>query len=127
MNEELKNIKPDVEIPVDFISYFVFALFVLIIIIVLVFLFFYFARQKKKPSGREKATIILKNLDLQNLPDKQIAYLFTKYGQLSLNPYYEDEFANIVRQLEEFKYKKNIPDIDEDLRDDIKEYIKVRI
>lgn len=127
MLEKLKPIKQNVDISLGIETYFylvlIFALFVFTFTLVVKFL----KRPKKRISKYELARKYLKNLPLDNLEDKQIAYQFTKYGRLALNPYFEDEFVAIVRQLEAFKYKKTIPKIDNDLKEQIKEYIKVRV
>lgn len=124
--EKLKNIKPNEIIYIDFISYGILILFVIFILGCLIVLLS-FLRKKRKFTLTQKATTMLKNIDLDNLSSKQIAYLFTKYGRISLNKYYEDEYLRIVKQLEVFKYKKDTPEIDADLKLEIQEYIKVRL
>lgn len=126
LTEQLKNIKPNETINIDILAYGILLFFILFLLICIVFLFA-FLKRKKKLTSAQKAKILLKNLDLENTSDKQIAYLFTKYARQSLNQYFEDEYIKIVKQLEPFKYKKDIPPIDFDLKNEIKEYIKVCI
>jgi hypothetical protein len=125
--ENLKNIKPDELVTIDLATIgWIVGLFITIFLVVKL-IFFVAKLKKRKPTKQELAIKYLKNLDLETLCDKQIAYQFTKYGTISLNPYFEDEFVKIVRQLKDFKYKKDVPLIDKDLKEQIKEYIKARI
>ncbi len=127
MIEQLKNIKPNEAIQIDPISYVILFLVIVLIFSFIALIFMVFNLKKRKLTSIQQATILLKKLDFQNIPDKTLAYVFTKYGRISLNPYYEDEYVKIIRQLEKFKYKKYIPAMDDDLKAEIKEYIKVRI
>jgi hypothetical protein len=123
--EQLKDIKPSQTIQIDLVPYFlgVTAFVVLIVAIIL----FFTLRKKKKPTQRQRAIVHLKSMNFDTLEDKQIAYQFCQYGHQCLEDHYQDEFFKIERQLEAFKYKKEVPIIDEDLKSQMKDYIKVRL
>ena len=61
------------------------------------------------------------------MEDKQLAYEFTKHGYITVEEHFYDELIKIIKQLESFKYKQEIPKIDDELKEQIKDYIKVRI
>ena len=82
--------------------------------------------KSKKIDKRKVSVLYLKSFDFE-MEDKQIAYEFTKHGYITLEEHFSDEFFKIVKQLEPFKYKQNIPKIDTELKEQIKDYIKVRI
>ena len=122
--KELKDIRAIEIIPIDFLSYF---LTISGFIIASVVLYYFLTKKKKKPTKQQLATKNLKELDFEKFSDKTIAYQFTLYGYICLQKHYEDEFLKIVRQLEKYKYKKNVDKIDSDLISQMKEYIKVRL
>jgi purine-cytosine permease-like protein len=122
--DKLKDIRDIETIHIDFIPYILTAIgIILVICIVLYFIF----RKKKKLSKEQLAKKHLKALDIEKLDDKTLAYEFTLYGHICLQKHYEDEFLKIVHQLERYKYKKKVPKIDDDLKHQIKDYIKVRL
>jgi hypothetical protein len=124
--EELKDIKPNIEI-VN--SGFVDTIFIVavIVIVLLIFFFIYKLLRKNKKIDKRKASVLyLKGLDF-NMDDKQLAYEFTKHGYITVEEHFYDEFIKILKQLEPFKYKQNIPKIDAELKEQIKDYIKVRV
>ena len=122
--DKLKDIKSIEHISIDFTNYFIFvALFVLLIVAIVIFL----KTRKKKITKEQKASMYLKAMDFKSFDDKTLAYNFTIYGHECVQEHYKDEFLNIVRQLEQYKYKKDIKKIDDDLLSQMKEYIKVRV
>ena len=124
--EELKDIKPLVTI-IDDVLVNSFLIGLLIVIVVLCGYFLYkFFKKNKKPTKREQSVLILKSFNFED-DDKNIAYLFTKHGFVTVEEHFKDEFLKIVRQLEQYKYKKDIPKIDNELKEQMKDYIKVRI
>ena len=121
---ELKDIKAIESISIDFSAYFIFiALCILSIIFIVVFL----KTRKKKLTKSQKASRYLKALDFSSYDDKTLAYDFTIYGHECLQAHNEDEFFKIIRQLEQYKYKKDIQKIDSELIEEMKDYIKVRV
>lgn len=124
--EELKDIKPNIEIiDSSFIDNILIVIGVLIVL-GLFFLLYKLLMKSKKIDKRKVSVLYLKSFDFE-MEDKQIAYEFTKHGYITLEEHFSDEFFKIVKQLEPFKYKQNIPKIDTELKEQIKDYIKVRI
>ncbi|HIP12431.1 MAG TPA: hypothetical protein EYG73_06900 [Arcobacter sp.] len=121
---ELKDIKAIESISIDFSAYFIFiALCILCIVVLIIFL----KTRKKRLTKSQKASRYLKALDFDTYDDKTLAYNFTIYGHECLQSHYEDEFLKIIRQLEQYKYKKDIQKIDSELIEEMKDYIKVRV
>ncbi len=123
--DKLKDIKQIEIIPVDFSIYFI-AISIGIILFSIV-LYLSMRKKIKKLTKKQIAKQYLKQLDFDKLSSKQIAYDFTLYGYDCVEEHYKDEFQKIVSQLAPYKYKKDVPQIDFDLIDQMKDYIKVRV
>jgi len=124
--EQLKDIKDIQNLSIDFLPYFIGIGLFLFIILLTFLIYFYFKYAKAKPTKAQKAKKYLKNMDY-NRDARDIAYDFTLYGYDCLNSKFKDEYESIVIKLELFKYKKDLPSMNEELIDDMKEYIKVRL
>jgi hypothetical protein len=123
---KLKDIKSVEFIAVDFTTYYIaFGLFVLFILFSYL-IYFYIKNSNKKPTKKQIAKEYLKKMDFQN-DSKTIAYDFTLNAKICLNEKFEDEYNGIVSKLEAYKYKKEVQNIPNELKDDMKEYIKVRL
>jgi len=122
--DKLKDIRAIENIDIDFIPYIIGAIVCLIVISIILYFIF---RKKRKPTKEQLAKKHLKNLDIDNLDDKTLAYEFTHFGHICLQKHYEDEFDRIVHQLQRYKYKPKVPKIDDDLKHQMKDYIKVRL
>jgi hypothetical protein len=123
--DKLKDIKPIQTITIDFTFYFI--IISLIIIIFAIVIYFLTRNKNKKLTKAQIARKYLKNFDFKSLSDKQIAYDFTRYGYDCLQEQYKDEFLKIINQLKPFKYKKIVGKIDDDLIDQMKDYIRIRV
>lgn len=125
MIEQLKDIKPLEVLSINYTPYFitlgvvVFSLFVLIAI-------FLYLKSKKELTKRQVAIKALQQLDF-TADSKTIAYCFTLYGKECVEPAYYDEFQNIISELEQFKYKKDVDHLSQELIDEMREFIKVRL
>lgn len=115
---ELQGIKNLEIIEVNLLPYFL--LFGIVFILVL----FLFLKRKKKRKKKAFAKQYLRELFIKNLSDKEIAYGFTKYGRKIVQEEGKERFYKIAEQLENFKYKKEVPTIDPKLLHEMKEYIK---
>ncbi len=119
MNEDvlskLHDIKELEKIPDN--SIFIFTLLVFLGILVLlsiVFLIIKFIKNRKK-SPRKKYFEILKNVDFKD--SKNCAYTITKYARLIVTNEREKKLANeLVEELEKFKYKKNVENINDEIK-----------
>ena len=124
--ENLKDIKPIVTIVDTTLIDGILIGLCIICIVIIGYLIYRFLRKKRKPTVREQSVLFLKSFNFED-DDKNIAYLFTKHGYLTLEEHFKDEFIKIVNQMELYKYKKDIPKIDNELKEQMKDYIKVRI
>ncbi len=125
--EELKGLKPDAEIVNSVLVHSLLLVVFILIFLGLLFLAYKFFKKKKKIDARKVSVLYLKSFDFDTLEDKQIAYEFTKHGYITVEEHFNDEFLRILRQLETYKYKKDIPKIDDELKEQMRDYIKVRI
>ena len=119
----LKDIKTIVSIP-DYSLYILIAI-ILVVVIVLVFIVYKYLtriRKTKQLSSKQIAFNKLKNLDYENTKD--VVYSFTIEGSLFVNEKNKDIFEQIQKELEEFKYKKDVQKLPNNLQNKIKEYIK---
>jgi hypothetical protein len=121
----LRDIKASQTIEISLLPYFLSLTFLILFIVGI--LLYFMLRTKKKPTKKQLAIRHLKSIDFDKLEDKQIAYQFCAYGYQCLEEHYKDEFKKIEGQLEVFKYKKEIPKLDKDLKDQMIDYIKVRL
>lgn len=106
--DELKDIKPFVEIP-DFSLYMVILVGILVILLLVlgVFKVYNYFKYAKK-SKEAKAKIKLKNLDFSS--SKQAAYTITKYAPLlAKNQFHKELLEELLEVLEKYKYKKEVP------------------
>jgi hypothetical protein len=125
--EELKDIKPEIVIVNSFLIDTLFFAFIIVLVGLLGYFIYRFMKKERKKDKRKLSVLYLKSFDFENLEDKQIAYEFTKHGYITLEEHFCDEFFKILKQLEPFKYKQEVPKIDDDLKGQMKDYIKVRI
>ena len=122
MIKGLKDIKPIVEIPDNSLVILSVSLFVVLIIGVLLYLLLKpKRRRKKKLTPFEIKKEELKSINYDD--DKEVAYRFTTHAVEFLNEKNRDEYEKIVKELEPYKYKKEIPKMDEELKEKIKRFI----
>jgi len=120
---QLKDIKPIVVVP-DNSLYILIAIVIGLVIVILFFAFKYFTRIKKtkQPTIKEIALKKLKNLDYKNT--KEVVYSFSVDGALFINEKNKKEFELLEKELEIFKYKKDVEKLPNNLKKKIKDYIK---
>jgi len=114
--KQLKDIKPN-ETIIDY-QFYVFIGFVVLLIILLVFLIFKFLKKKKPNPYLEK----LKKIDFNN--SKKTAYEFTEYAKYFINEENKAFYEQIVKELEKYKYKPVVDDLDDEIIKKIKKYIE---
>ncbi len=115
MNNELRDIKPLLEIPDS--SYYLFLALVALAVILLVIVVWFLVKKfwKKKKVDMQKVYFEqFKNLEWTNV--KQSAYEATELGRkLTLNNERAREiYAQLVPMLESYKYRKEVPMLDEE-------------
>jgi hypothetical protein len=115
MEDELRDIKPLLEIPDS--SYYLFLALVALVIILLVSLIFFLVKKfwKKKKVNMQKVYFEqFKNLDWTNV--KYSAYEATELGRkLTLeNERAKEIYTQLIPMLESYKYRKEVPSLDEE-------------
>lgn len=111
--EELRDIKPPLELP--FLSYVVYWVVIVVSIILLLSLGYYLFNKYYKNFQKKKefnALEKLESLDMSN--SKDFAYRATYYGAMLLDsPQKEEIFEELKLDLEKYKYRKNVEPLDE--------------
>jgi len=119
--EKLKDIKGIVEVP-DFSLYYFIAIDFAIIAFIVFLVFLFKTKKKPKPTKKEIALKILKNMDF--LDTKKSVYDFCEYGALFVNENNQNSFQTIEKELQKYKYKKDVPNLDEESIKKMKDFIK---
>ena len=120
---QLKDIKPLVAVPDN--SIYIFSGVVILILLIISFAIYkYLTRVKKSKqlSQKQLAFKRLKNLNFNNTKD--VVYSFSVDGFLFVNDKNKAEFEQIEKQLEAYKYKKQIEKLPKELEEKIKKFIK---
>jgi len=120
---QLKDIKPIVDV-VDYSFYYLLALIICVSVVIIFILYKYFTRVKKtkQPSRRKIALNRLKTLDFTNT--KEVVYTFSVDGYVFINEKNKQMFEDIEKELETYKYKKDVKRLSNDLQEKIKKFIK---
>ena len=116
---KLRDIKPIVTVPDDSLMYLLIAITGL----ALVGFFIWKAIKIKQNNDRKIAIEKLKKLDFND--SKTVAYDFKKYAQILCNEENKVQFEQINSDLEQYKYKKHVADLEEVLIQKIKDFIHV--
>lgn len=119
MNEDilskLHDIKELERIPDN--SIFIFSILVFLAILVLLLITFFIIKlfKNRKTNDRKKYYEILKNIDFND--SKKSAYDITKYARLLASNDREKRLCEeLIEELENYKYKKNVDDIDNSIK-----------
>ena len=122
--EQLRDIKPLVEIP-DY-SFFLYLLFIVVVTTLAAVAVYLVIRLfgRKKKNRRAEILARLRSLDLADA--KKAAYEITKWGRYIVT----DEsrarlYEDLVRKLTRYKYKKEVPPLDEDIKRQIHLFLRV--
>lgn len=115
----LKDIKPIVTVPDDSLMYLLIATTGLL----LVGFFIWKVIKIKQNNDKKIAIENLRNLDFTN--SKIVAYDFKKYAEMLCNDENKAQFEQINSDLEQYKYKKHVGDLEETLIQKIKDFIHV--
>lgn len=120
---QLKEIQPIVAVH-DMSLYYLIALMTLILIAVSYSVYKYFTRIKKskKPTAKQVAFDKLKHLDYTNT--KEVVYTFSVDGFLFVNEKNKEQFERVEKELEEFKYKKDVEKLPQGIIESIENFIK---
>jgi len=119
MNIPIRDIKPNAEI-IDIWWYVFLSGGILLVLSILIFTVFYLKNKKKN----YKKTLLkqLKNLPFHD--SKTTAYMFTALAKAFVTENNIKEYEEIVNSLEIYKYKKEVPPLDEKTKEKIIDFIK---
>ncbi len=119
---KLKDIKDIVEVG-DYSMYYLLA-YILLAILIFVVIFYILTkpRRRKKPTNKEMALTALKSMNYDN--SKETAYGFTLNIPFFITDENKKEIEDILEKLEIYKYKREIPQMDSELKDRIKKAVK---
>ena len=120
---KLHDIKPLVE--VNDYSFYYFLVLVGVFLVVFVgflYLLYKWLKHKKKEDIRKKHLKILLNVNLNDT--KKAAYTLTKYGATFKDDdiRHKEMYKNMIEKLENYKYKKEVEDFDNETLSYIKLY-----
>jgi len=120
---QLKDIKPIVEV-VDHSLYYFSAIVLIIVVLISVILYKYFNRIKpsKKPTQKQLILQKLQNLDYNDTKD--VIYSFSVDLFPLINEDKKEQYETIVSKLSQYKYKKEIEQLSEQLKQEIQQFIK---
>ena len=115
MNEELRDIKPLLEIPDH--SYTLFIVLASFMVLILIALLFFLGKQlweRRKVNMRKVYFERLKTVDWSN--SKKAAYEVTFFGRALSNnePRIEEIYKQLLPLLTAYKYKKEVPNVEEE-------------
>ena len=120
--EKLRDIKGTVEV-VDYSMYYLIVLIFLVFVAIIAIIWFLRKpKKRKKPTSAQKALQNLKDIDYEN--SKDIAYTFSLNIPFFTNEKNSEEIKKILEKAEVYKYKKDIPDMDEEFKKSVKKIIE---
>ena len=121
--EELKDIKGIIEVP-DYSLWILLSIIVCVIFSLVLAIYFFKNRRKKRKKPTLKQ-IAMKNLKEINFDDTKCAvYTFCENFQYFTNEKNKESFEKLQKELEIFKYKKEIEKLSEEQINKIKSMIK---
>ena len=121
--EGLRDIKDVVEVQEHSLAMLIALIAtVLFFLGVALYLFKNRRRRRKKPTAKELALQKLRNLDYRD--PKEVVYTFEAEGELFTNEKNQEDFNKIKKALEIYKYKRDVPLLDEVLKEQIEQFIK---
>jgi len=119
----LRDIKDIVEVHEE--SLLIFIGVIILFLIVLFFAYYLYKNRRirrKKPTKRELALKRVKNINFDDV--KNAVYTFSVDGFLFTDENNIDKFKKIEKELEKYKYQKDVPSLDENLKKMMQEFIK---
>ena len=120
--EKLRDIKDIVEVnEYSFEILLAIIFFSLVLLFVIWYLFKNRRKKRRKLTKKEIALQNLKNINYENT--KELVYTFTQNAYLFVDEKNQDEFEKIENLIERYKYKKDIPQM-QDEKELIKEFVK---
>ncbi len=123
MMEELRDIKGLVEVTDYSLYYFIGAVTVVLLLLVVSGMLIYRYLTKKEPLTQQKmAMALLEKFEFGDA--KQSAYDFTHLANYAVNETQRKELEQLLEELEPYKFKKEVPQLDEALKSRMQAFIK---
>lgn len=121
--EKLRDIKDIVAVPDHSLALFS-GLIVLILLLTGAgfYLFKNRRRRRKKLTAKEIALRKLKSIDYSSA--KEVVYTFEAETEQFLNERNHEAFNSIKKELERYKYKRDVPELTDGIKEKIKAFIK---
>ncbi|PUE63978.1 hypothetical protein [Arcobacter caeni] len=121
--EELKDIKGIIEVP-DYSLWILLSIIACVVFCLIILIYFFKNRRKKRKKPTLKQ-IAMKNLKEINFDDtKSAVYTFCENFQYFIDEKNKESFEKLQKELEIFKYKKEIEKLSDKQRNRIKSMIK---
>lgn len=121
--EELKDIKGIIEVP-DYSIWILLGMIVGVLLFIISAIYYFKNRRKKRKKLTSKQ-IAMKNLKEIDFDDtKGAVYTFCENFQYFIDEKNEESFEKLQKELEIFKYKKEIEKLSDEERNRIKSMIK---
>ena len=122
--EQLRDIKGLAQIPFPQLWLIIGGCVFVCLLLIGAYLWYRYAQRKKAHSVRANALLALKQIDFSDA--KEAAYCFTHNGYLVLgeNSLHVKNFEAIIHDLEAYKFKKEVPSLDEAMMTRMQAFIK---
>ena len=121
--EGLRDIKEIVEVQDYSLFTLLGLIFVAFIIMIVAFYIFKNRRKRrKKATAKEIAMQKLQGIDYSNA--KEVVYTFQESARLFLDEKNSHEFEEIVKELAQYKYKKEVPSLEDAHKNRIEKFIR---
>jgi len=114
--KQLRDIKPNATI-IDYQFYFFIVLILLGIALAVLLILKLLKKKKNNPY-----LIKLKNLNFNN--SKKTAYEFSEYAKFFINEENKEFYEEIVKELEKYKYKPVVDDLDKEIIKKMQKFIE---
>lgn len=98
-------------------SFYIFLFLIILLFIIGITLIYFIIKyfKNKNSSTQKKAYAYLKNLNFNH--SKEASYAITKYGRLLISNDHEKKlFEELIEQLEQYKYKKEVEAFDDTIK-----------
>jgi len=121
--EQLKDIKGLVEVT-DFSLYYLLGLVGVgaVLMILLALLIYKRVSRKDVMTQQQLAINLLEKFKVDDA--KESAYTFSHLAQYAVNEDQREALQELLRELEPYKYKKEVPDLDPDLKKRLEKFVK---
>ncbi|WP_024787643.1 MULTISPECIES: hypothetical protein [unclassified Lebetimonas] len=113
----IRDIKPNVTI-IDW----EFSAFAAVILLILIFITLFLFKKLKKKNPKKEILKKLQNIDFND--SKKAAYEFSALARFFINEENKEKYQQIVNSLEKYKYKKEVPPLSNEDKQNLKNFIK---